>query len=99
MAKLSGRQPAQLLISVICAYLTDIYDAKTRLSQLVDKAAAGEDVVVCRNGNRGCGCCLQLDVLDELQGAVLGWAGLGEELEARGIRACAWRAAGVAHER
>lgn len=28
----------------------NIYDAKTRLSQLVDKAAAGEDVVVCRNG-------------------------------------------------
>jgi prevent-host-death family protein len=28
----------------------NIYDAKTRLSQLVDKAAAGEDVVVGRNG-------------------------------------------------
>lgn len=28
----------------------NIYDAKTRLSQLVDKAAGGEDVVVCRNG-------------------------------------------------
>jgi antitoxin (DNA-binding transcriptional repressor) of toxin-antitoxin stability system len=28
----------------------NIYEAKTRLSQLVDKAAAGEDVVVCRNG-------------------------------------------------
>ncbi len=28
----------------------DIYDAKTRLSQLVDKAASGEDVVVSRNG-------------------------------------------------
>ena len=28
----------------------NIYDAKTRLSQLVDKAAAGEDVIVCRNG-------------------------------------------------
>ena len=28
----------------------DIGDAKTRLSQLVDKAAAGEDVVVSRNG-------------------------------------------------
>lgn len=27
-----------------------IDDAKTRLSQLVDKAAAGEDVVVSRNG-------------------------------------------------
>ncbi|GAC1529798.1 MAG: hypothetical protein NVS2B4_08340 [Ramlibacter sp.] len=27
-----------------------IYDAKTRLSQLVDKAASGEDVVVSRNG-------------------------------------------------
>ena len=28
----------------------NIYHAKTRLSQLVDQAAAGEDVVVCRNG-------------------------------------------------
>jgi prevent-host-death family protein len=28
----------------------NIYDAKTRLSQLIDKAAGGEDVVVCRNG-------------------------------------------------
>ncbi len=28
----------------------NIYDAKTRLSQLVDKAASGTDVVVSRNG-------------------------------------------------
>jgi prevent-host-death family protein len=28
----------------------NIYDAKTRLSQLVDRAAGGEDVVVSRNG-------------------------------------------------
>jgi prevent-host-death family protein len=28
----------------------NIYDAKTRLSQLVDIAAAGQDVVVSRNG-------------------------------------------------
>jgi prevent-host-death family protein len=28
----------------------NVYDAKTRLSQLVDKAAAGEDVVISRNG-------------------------------------------------
>lgn len=28
----------------------NIYNAKTRFSQLVDKAAAGEDVVVSRNG-------------------------------------------------
>jgi len=28
----------------------NIYGAKTRLSQLVDRAASGEDVVVCRNG-------------------------------------------------
>jgi prevent-host-death family protein len=28
----------------------NIYDAKTRFSQLVDKAASGEDVVICRNG-------------------------------------------------
>jgi len=28
----------------------NIYDAKTRFSQLVDQAASGEDVVVSRNG-------------------------------------------------
>ena len=28
----------------------NIYDAKTQLSKLVDKAASGEDVVVSRNG-------------------------------------------------
>jgi prevent-host-death family protein len=28
----------------------NIYDAKTRFSQLVDQAAAGEDVVISRNG-------------------------------------------------
>lgn len=28
----------------------NIYEAKTRLSQLVDKAAAGEDVIVSRSG-------------------------------------------------
>jgi prevent-host-death family protein len=28
----------------------NIYEAKTRLSQLVDQAAGGEDVVVSRNG-------------------------------------------------
>lgn len=28
----------------------NIYEAKTRLSQLVDKAASGQDVVVSRNG-------------------------------------------------
>lgn len=28
----------------------NIYEAKTHLSQLLDKAARGEDVVVCRNG-------------------------------------------------
>lgn len=28
----------------------NIYEAKTRLSQLVDRAAAGEDVVLGRNG-------------------------------------------------
>jgi prevent-host-death family protein len=28
----------------------NIYEAKTRLSQLVDKAASGEDVVLSRNG-------------------------------------------------
>jgi prevent-host-death family protein len=28
----------------------NIYDAKTRFSELVDKAAAGDDVIVSRNG-------------------------------------------------
>jgi prevent-host-death family protein len=28
----------------------NIYEAKTHLSQLVDRAAAGEDVIVSRNG-------------------------------------------------
>jgi antitoxin (DNA-binding transcriptional repressor) of toxin-antitoxin stability system len=28
----------------------NIYDAKTRFSQLVDQAASGEDVVISRNG-------------------------------------------------
>jgi len=28
----------------------NIYDAKTRFSQLVDKAASGEDIVISRNG-------------------------------------------------
>lgn len=28
----------------------NIYDAKTRLSQLVDQAAAGQDVIISRNG-------------------------------------------------
>jgi prevent-host-death family protein len=28
----------------------NIYDAKTRFSELVDRAAAGDDVVVSRNG-------------------------------------------------
>jgi prevent-host-death family protein len=28
----------------------NIYDAKTRFSELVDKAAAGHDVIVSRNG-------------------------------------------------
>ncbi|MEY2689607.1 MAG: hypothetical protein RL375_3806 [Pseudomonadota bacterium] len=28
----------------------NLYDAKTRLSQLVDQVIAGEDVVVCRHG-------------------------------------------------
>jgi prevent-host-death family protein len=28
----------------------NIYEAKTRLSELIDKVAAGEDVVIARNG-------------------------------------------------
>jgi len=28
----------------------NIYEAKTHLSQLLDRAAAGQDIVVCRNG-------------------------------------------------
>ena len=31
----------------------NIYEAKTRLSQLVDQAAAGEDVIIARNGRPG----------------------------------------------
>lgn len=38
------RSPAELMESI------NIYEAKTRLSQLVDKAASGEDVVLSRNG-------------------------------------------------
>jgi prevent-host-death family protein len=34
----------------MAAETVNIYEAKTRLSQLVDKAASGEDVVVSRNG-------------------------------------------------
>lgn len=34
----------------IAVETVNIYEAKTRLSQLVDKAASGEDVVVSRNG-------------------------------------------------
>lgn len=30
--------------------VVNIYEAKTRFSQLVDKAAAGEDVVISRHG-------------------------------------------------
>lgn len=30
--------------------IVNIYDAKTRLSQLVDQAASGEDVVIGRHG-------------------------------------------------
>lgn len=30
----------------------NLYDAKTRLSQLVDRALAGEEVVICRAGKR-----------------------------------------------
>lgn len=30
--------------------IVNLHDAKTRLSQWVDEAAAGEDVVVCRHG-------------------------------------------------
>jgi prevent-host-death family protein len=32
------------------AVQVNIYEAKTRLSQLVDQAAAGEDVIIARNG-------------------------------------------------
>lgn len=39
-----------LLYGSFALETVNIYDAKTRLSQLVDKAAAGEDVVVSRNG-------------------------------------------------
>ncbi len=29
---------------------TNLYDAKTNLSQLVDRAAAGEEIVIAKNG-------------------------------------------------
>jgi prevent-host-death family protein len=32
------------------AVQVNIYEAKTRLSQLVDQAAAGEEVIIARNG-------------------------------------------------
>jgi prevent-host-death family protein len=38
------------LIGAIRMKPVNIYEAKTRFSQLVDKAAAGEDVIVSRNG-------------------------------------------------
>jgi prevent-host-death family protein len=31
---------------------SNLYDAKTHLSQLVDRALAGEEVVICRAGKR-----------------------------------------------
>jgi len=40
----------QLWIWIRAMETVNIYEAKTRLSQLVDKAAGGEDVVVSRNG-------------------------------------------------
>jgi prevent-host-death family protein len=30
--------------------LTNLYDAKTNLSQLVDRAAAGEEIIIAKNG-------------------------------------------------
>ena len=30
--------------------IVNLYDAKTRLSALVDRAAAGEEIVIARNG-------------------------------------------------
>lgn len=30
--------------------IVSLYDAKTRLSQLVDRAAAGEEIVISKNG-------------------------------------------------
>jgi prevent-host-death family protein len=30
--------------------VTNLYDAKTNLSQLVDRAAAGEEIVIAKNG-------------------------------------------------
>jgi prevent-host-death family protein len=46
----------------------NIYDAKTRFSQLVDKAASGEDVVVCRNGKP----VVRITRLEEKQRLVFG---------------------------
>lgn len=47
-----GETRLELVYSLFgrCMETVNIYDAKTRLSQLVDKVASGEDVVVSRNG-------------------------------------------------
>lgn len=34
----------------LCMNPVNIYDAKTRLSELVQRAAAGEEIVIARNG-------------------------------------------------
>jgi prevent-host-death family protein len=34
----------------IVAAIYNLYDAKTRLSELVDRAAAGEEIVIAKNG-------------------------------------------------
>jgi len=46
-------QPGQFRARVVAAVMTDIvniYDAKTNLSKLVDRAAAGEEIVIAKAG-------------------------------------------------
>lgn len=34
----------------MAGHMVDIYEAKTQLSRLVDRAAAGEDILIARSG-------------------------------------------------
>lgn len=37
-------------VQVVPPVVTNLYEAKTNLSQLVDRAAAGEEIVIAKNG-------------------------------------------------
>jgi prevent-host-death family protein len=36
--------------ALVMARIVNLYEAKTRLSRLVDDAAAGEEIVICKSG-------------------------------------------------